>query len=245
MNPTKRQCQILDLLKEQEWLGVEEAVRILGSSPASIRRDLRVLEEAGALRRVRGGARRGDMVPFEKRELQASEEKDAIAAKAVELLRHGDVVIVDGGTTTMHVAYHLPKFRLTLITNSLRLAGYLDERSAQYPELDLFLTGGFVYPGSSLLVGPGAQASLQNYHADWAFLSAEGLDPEGLYNTNELVVESERLMIANSARSAVLIDHTKLGRRAMCRVAPVVDLDTVVCDDAPDWLPESLNVLTV
>jgi len=122
---------------------------------------------------------------------------------------------------------------LRIITNSLRLASRLDDILGEHPDLEVFLTGGLLHPMSGLLVGAGAQASLAQYHATWAFLSVGGLTGDGLFNTSEQVVESERMMIARSDRVAVLADHSKIGRHAMCHVCGLDAIDLLITDQQP------------
>ncbi len=175
-----------------------------------------------------------DMIPFALREVQYSDAKEALAGRAAKLLNPGDAVIVDGGTTTFHLASCLPSFPLHIITNSLRLASVLDEKSRHHKGLEVFLTGGYLYPNSGLLVGPGAQSSLAQYHARWAFLSVGGLTTDGLFNTNELVVETERRMIASAERVAVLADASKINRHAMCQVCTLDEIDCLVTNHSEE-----------
>ncbi|PQO29030.1 DeoR/GlpR family DNA-binding transcription regulator [Blastopirellula marina] len=221
MKPS-RHDQILRLLAESGVLQVDDAVKKLKSSPATIRRDFGQLAEAGLVERVHGGVRlvkQGQMLPFMTRVVQNAEAKLEIARRATSLLKDGDVIFIDGGTTTLQLAHCLPPLRLRIITNSLRLAAAIEQRSHGRDRWEIFLTGGFLFPGSSLLVGPSAQAAIIQYHANWALLSAGGITEDGIYNDNEHVVESERLMIKHADRVAVLADDSKFGHHAMRHIA--------------------------
>lgn len=238
MRQRERLGRITAHLAKNEWLSVEEAVSLFAASPATVRRDFATLAGEGRAERERGGVRAmpsnsGTMSPFSFREGSYSIEKDLIAAQAVSLLRPGDVIIVDGGTTTFHMARHLPAFTLRLITNSTALAAYADERHAS-ASLEIFLTGGFLHPKSHLLTGPGAVTGLRDYHADWAFLSAGGVCADGVYNNNERAVELERVMAANSDRVVILADHSKIGKQAMCRVCGLERIHTLITDFVPE-----------
>jgi len=169
-------------------------------------------------------------VPFNLREVQHSREKSSIAAKACRLLRAGDVLFVDGGTTTYHICFHLPRVPLRIVTNSLRLSAYLDDAAQCFPDWEVYLTGGRIHHGDNMLAGPGTLHSLDFYHANWAFLSVGGITADGLYNTSETVVETERRMIDRSDRAIVLADQSKLGKRAMCRVCGIGRIYQLITD---------------
>ncbi len=229
-----RHDQILRYLTDHDLLTVDEAAERFGSSPATVRRDFNHLAEKNLVLRVRGGvklASGSSIVPYTQRETQLSAEKKAIAAAAARLLEPHQVVIVDGGTTTTHLTACLPSFPLHLITNSIHLATELDDDQADRSNIEVFLTGGFLYPKSGLLLGPGAQSTLSQYHADWAILSVGGINAQGVSNTNELIGELERVMIANARRVAVLADHSKIDHRAMCQVCTLADIDLLITDE--------------
>ena len=136
------------------------------------------------------------------------------------------------------VAFHLaacfPPFPLRVITNSLRLAAALSEHGWRRRALEVFLTGGYLYPQASILLGPQAVNALSQYHAHWCFLSAEGISEAGLSNTNEMVVEVERVMMARAGKVVVLADHSKLGVRSMAHMCRLEDIDLLVTDAHPD-----------
>ena len=235
MIEAERHNRILSHLRQYGVLSQPEAMRLTAASPATVRRDFDKLAGQNGLVRVRGGLRLASFrdTTFASREIQNAAAKTAIARSAVTLLRDGDVLFIDGGTTTYQLAECLPTLKLRIITNSIRLAAALDER-ALGSGWEVFLTGGLLYPQSGLLVGPAAQNNLAQYHAHWAFLSAGGITDDGVFNTNELVVETEKLMIARADRVAVLADHSKIGCPAMCQVCALTSVHTLLTDSPPD-----------
>lgn len=240
----ERLKRIRAYLSEQEVLSVEAAVELLGASPATVRRDFAELARGNLAERTRGGIKcvsdpLHGMTPFALREVRYSQEKAAIAKHAAALIHPGDVVIVDGGTTTFHLAPFLTAQPLKLITNSLRLVAALEERGRAGPGLEVHVTGGALYPQAGLLTGPRACETIAGYHANVAFLSAGGICGDGVFNTNELVVELERAMIAHAEKVVILADHSKLSRRAMCRLCALDQIDVIVTDK---W-PESAAIL--
>ena len=236
MNKAERHDRILALAGENGMLYMERAAQATGASLPTLRRDFAELEETGAVQRVRGGVRiiqKEGSLSFSIREVQHSKAKAAIAKKAAQLLRAHEVVIIDGGTTTCHLCMFLPPIPLRIITNSLRIASYLDDSTHRRGDWEVYLTGGRVQHGSNMLTGPGTLHTLDFYYADWAFLSVGGITDDGLYNTSEPIVETERKMIERSNRAVVLADQSKLGRRAMCRVCGIEVLDRVITNPHP------------
>lgn len=225
----ERHERILEHLNTHRFLGAEQAQTLLGASPATIRRDFNDLADKGLAQRTRGGLRRLEQVedgalPYAFRAERYSAEKLAIARRAMTLVRPGEAVFVDGGTTAWQVVHFIPEFSLTIITNSLRLAAALSERASLRPDLRVILSGGALHAEAGLLVGPQAVRTLSEYHADWAFVAPGGVDLGGIYNTNEDAAASERVMIRNARRTAVLADPGKLGKTSLCRI---VGLDAV------------------
>jgi len=234
----QRLAEMSKWLQEQEFLSVTEACRRCDASAATIRRDFANLLAQGVAERHRGGVRRQRrdalaMVPFAVREMHHAPEKSAIAREAVSLLKSGDAVFIDGGTSTLHLAEHLGQLPLRIITNSLRLAVALGEqRYDQAPEVHL--SGGWLLPRSGLLIGPQARSAIAQYHAAWAFLSVGGIGPDGVSNTDAMVSDVEQTMIASADRVAVLADHTKIGARSLCQVAPLSRINVLITDDQAD-----------
>lgn len=229
----QRHERILKYLTEHEFLTVKDAVRIFQASPATIRRDFGDLAQQSLVRRTRGGVKfeRGfeqGMTPFALRETQYSVEKEALARQACSLLKPGEVIFIDGGTTTFHLTTWLPNQNLRIITNSLRFANAMEERRKEKSLVEIYLTGGYLYPNSGILLGPNAVTSLSHYHANWAMLSAEGITDAGISNTNDLVVEAERAMLEHADKVAILADHSKIGKRAMCHVCGLDQIDLLI-----------------
>jgi DeoR/GlpR family transcriptional regulator of sugar metabolism len=240
MRPLERQRAIVSLVERQGDLTVEEAGRTLGISPATVRRDFVELSRRGALNKTWGGVKRspsappsGDMLPSSLRENLNAPQKDRIARRACELVHDGDVLIIDGGTTTLRMAHYLANRPVRILTNSILIAHRIDAMRSVTGGAEVFLAGGFLYPGSGLLVGPEAVQSLGQYHAKWAFLSVGGLDAEGGTNTNHLVVESERAMIRMAESVVVMADSSKWHRKEMVRAFAWNEVTRLVTDVPP------------
>jgi DeoR/GlpR family transcriptional regulator of sugar metabolism len=230
----ERRHRILERLQVQGRVLASDLVAEFDVSPDTVRRDLRELDEAGMLRRVHGGAlpRRGDTDPLPVRARRAPEAKASIARRAAEIVRDGQVVLLDGGTTTLEVARALPeRLRATVVTNSLPIALEL----ADHPGVEVVVVGGSLHAQAGVTVGAAAVAALGAVRADVLFLGVCGLHPEiGVSVEDAEEREGKRAMIAGAAEVVGLADHDKLGTALPFVVAPLTELTTLVTDATDD-----------
>jgi len=226
---TRRQ-RLLELVTRQGYATLDVLCRVLGVSESTIRRDLEVLDLAGSIKRTHGGAvytgEVRSMPAFDERTGTAAMEKRAIGLAAAALLEDGDTVLLDGGTTTLEVARALVGRRVQVVTNSLPIAQLL----ASSQQTDLILIGGYVYPRTGVALGPLAVATMQTIRVRTAILGAGGIVPEGIYNSNSLLVETERQMMLCGQEIMIVADHTKFGRLALARLCGLDEVDQVVVD---------------
>lgn len=244
----ERKELIRSYLEGRDVLSVADAVRLLGASPATVRRDFSSLAREKVLRQVRGGVASlngnhgSDIPPFALRAVQHLREKSAIAARAATLLRPDDTVMVEGGTTTIMLHEHIPPMPLRIITNSVRLAALIDEKNEKSSGLDVYLTGGMLYARTGLLMGGSALSSLRQYHAQWVFMSTGGITEGGVSTTNEMVMEVARVMIDAAEKVAILADFSKLGKKAMCHVCGLEDVDVLITNPCSEQQPLLENI---
>lgn len=237
MKAPERHLKIRAILDAQEFVDLETLCLELDASESSVRRDLVQLESEGVLRRVYGGAMvareqngreltRERGLDFDWQSTRQSEEKRLIAAKTASLIEDRQTVILDGGSTVAAVAQALRGRRLHVITNSLPIALALDDER----EIEVTLTGGYLYPRLRVTLGPLCEQMLNGVAADVLIMGIGGVTAEGFSNGNSLVVGSERKMIEVARTVIIVADHTKFGRNAMIRVAPLDVADYVVSD---------------
>jgi DeoR family transcriptional regulator of aga operon len=160
-----------------------------------------------------------------------SQEKERIAAAAVELVQENQCVIIDSGTTTTAMAQGLRKFsRLTVITNAVNIAAELAN-----VDFEVILTGGTLRKNSFSLVGPLAEEMLREIHADILFLGVDGFDPEvGLTTPNLPESRVNRAMVASAARVVAVCDSTKFGRHSLALIVPPQKIHVVITDSNLD-----------
>lgn len=222
-------------------LGLSPAVRTsdlarrLGVSAETVRRDIEELTQRGLVSRTYGGAagRQLGLQPvFQDRNTLAVEEREAIARAAVGLVKPGDVIMIDSGSTTARFAHVLAETaqRITVITNCFAVANALVSQSSVRV---LFCPGDFSAHERGVY-GSETCAFLQRFNADTAFIGASGLTLEGPNDVETQACWVKRTMIERAARKVLLLDGSKFNRRHLELVCPLAELSDIVTDRAPD-----------
>jgi DeoR/GlpR family transcriptional regulator of sugar metabolism len=231
MLPAKRKRAIVELVSERDGCSVEQLADQLEYSKATIRRDLRELEEEGLIERSHGGAvpvtTIGKEQTYGQKEVQNLDVKRAIADRAVEEISEGQVVCFDAGTTTMQVATLASRDGSFLaVTNSPPLALEL-----AWEDVSVKLTGGTLRPKTRSLVGPSAERFLERTHFDTLFLGTNAVDVEaGCTTPNEEEAEVKSRMVERAQHVVLVADGTKLGDRSFVQFAELSALDLFVTD---------------
>jgi DeoR/GlpR family transcriptional regulator of sugar metabolism len=250
----QRQKLIADEIRREGAVRVSELTSLLDVSEVTIRRDLDVLESAGLIDKVHGGATaRGSMSAqepgFEAKSHRQLKEKDAIARAASRLVQPGQSIGLSAGTTTWRLAQHLAQIPdLTVVTNSIPVANVL-HREAR-PDLTVVLTGGVRTP-SDALVGPVALTTIRSLHLDVLYLGVHGVTEDaGLTTPNLLEAEIDRAFVTASEELVVVVDHTKWGVRGLSRIAGLEDVNVFVSDsglsqDARTLIGEHVEKLVI
>ncbi len=232
MLPLERQNEIIRLLAQKQVITVDELCQRLFSSGATIRRDLKILDAAGLIRRTHGGAvyidgNNADF-PMPIRETEHTEEKERLARKAVSFIRDGQTLFLDSSSTVCRLARHLKDFRnLRIITNSLKTANILAESG----KAEVFCTGGRLRESGMSFVGAQTQHFIQQFSADYAFISCRGIHPQaGITDADENEAHIKRLYIRNATKTVLLCDSSKLGKRGFCRIGDIEDIHHILTD---------------
>jgi DeoR family fructose operon transcriptional repressor len=226
----ERRQKVLELVNDRGFIALAELARTLNASESTIRRDLDYWDQHGLIKRTHGGAMfrediRG-LPTLEERTLRETEEKRQIATAAVTRIHDGDSILIDGGTTTLELAKLLVDRPLQIVTNSLPIANLF----ASSRETDLVMLGGYVYPRTGVALGPLTMRMLDDIHVHQTIMSVGGITAEGLFNSNLLLVETERAMMRSSDEVVVLADHTKIGQKALTFLCELAAIDTLIVD---------------
>jgi DeoR/GlpR family transcriptional regulator of sugar metabolism len=226
----ERRQKVLELVSERGFMALSELARALNASESTIRRDLDYWGQHGLVRRTHGGAifqDDGQNLPaLEDRQSREIEEKRLIARAAAARIQDGDAILLDGGTTTLEVARRLVGRKLQIVTNSLPIAHLF----ANSRETDLVFLGGYVYPKTGVALGPLTVRMMEDIHVQQTILSVGGLTAKGLFNSNLLLVETERQMMNCADEIVVVADHTKIGRQALAFLCELSAIDTLIVD---------------
>ena len=230
MKAAQRELRIQEMVDNQEFVDLETLCRDLGASESSVRRDLSRLEQQRILKRVHGGAiaikTRDHLLDFGWQRARNATEKERIAALTATLVEDGQTVILDGGSTTAAVAARLVTRFLNIITNSLAIA----EVFKNARQIELTLTGGYLYPRLEIMLGPLCENMLAGVTADVLIMGIGGVTEAGFSNNNTLLVGSEQKMIEAARKVIIVADHTKFGKAAMFHLAPLDIADVVISD---------------
>ncbi len=232
---TPRQRELLDHIRSHGVRQVHELARTFGVSPSTVRRDLDGLAQRGLIERHHGSAVSTDqrvLTTWTARQHTNPDRKKRIGETAVSLIAPGSTVLVLGGTTTDAMLAALPpRFELTVITNSLGVAG----RLAYHSGIDVVVLGGLMRRTEMSLLGPLTTAALAEFTIDTVFTGAYGIDAQhGLSRTNLVEVATERALLASGSRLVVLADASKLGRHGAARLTRIGAVHTLVTNTDAD-----------
>jgi DeoR/GlpR family transcriptional regulator of sugar metabolism len=224
----QRQQHILDALQRDGQVVAKALSESLGLSEDTIRRDLRELAAQGRLQRVHGGAL--PVAPaeadFAGRQRLAPQEKVAIGRAAAAMVQPGQVVFVDGGTTAVQLARHLPPaLRATVVTHSPSVAVELVEHTG----VEVILIGGRLFKHSVVAVGAAAVEAIARIHADLYFMGVTGVHAQAGLSTADMEEASvKRALMAAAGDTIVMASSEKLGAASPYVIAPLGAASTVL-----------------
>ena len=226
----ERKALILEQVRKNEKVAVAELVSLLGVSEVTIRRDLQQLEEEGHVVKTYGGAVKTDRVAFEfsfQKKLQRNmPEKERIGRYSAGLVKDGEAIFLDNGTTTLQIAHNLKMRRnIKVVTNSLCVVYALEPAEG----IELILLGGIVRRGWNDLYGSITEKTIAELHVDRAFVGAEGISLKAGFTTADLRTARPIEMVIQSAKEVIVVaDHAKIGQVAFARFASFEDVDMLV-----------------
>lgn len=236
-----RQKIIRDILQRDGVVRNADLRDLLNVSTVTIRADLRALVEQGICELIWGGAVLKSLVePDESAPPPANylilpttainaEAKQRIGARAAQLVKTGQTILLDAGSTTVELLHSLPADigYLRVVTQALNIAA----AAARFPQVELVMTGGVLRNVTYSLIGPQAINALQMFNADWAFISTSGFTVEqGVTTSNILEAELKKTMIAHAERTVLLADSSKFGNARALTIAHLSSFDTLITD---------------
>lgn len=215
----ERHRLILSVLQEKQVATIQELVDATDSSESTIRRDLSQLQKEKKLKRVHGGAsllhQKGEELSVSEKTLRHSEEKERIAKAAAAIVKNGDSIYIDAGTTTMQMIPYLKDKEITVVTNGVTHLEPLLEQG-----IPTFLTGGMVKPKTRALIGSEAQKGLSSYRFDKCFMGVNGIHAEAGFTTPDPEEAAmKRLAFSLSQEAYVLADESKFNEWSFAKIA--------------------------
>lgn len=236
MLDVERRQQIVAYIEERNGATVAQLSARFGVSEATARRDLGTLSRRGLIERAHGGAvprrQRHDQgfpePPIVERARVMVEEKRRIGEAAARQVRDGETILIAGGTTTAHlIPFLAERVDLTVITNSLSIAGLL----APHQGIGVIMLGGVLRHSELSLLGALAEDALENLRADTLFMGSPAVHVDyGLSADDMAEAQTDRALIAAARENVVLADRTKFGRVATVRVATIAQVRRIVTD---------------
>jgi DeoR/GlpR family transcriptional regulator of sugar metabolism len=233
----ERRNRLLEMVRVRGFASLSDLAGELDVSESTIRRDLDSLEESGTAKRTHGGVFYTGPSPqlphFQQRQEAQWDKKRQIARRAAELIEEGDTLLLDGGSTTYELARLLVGRSVQVVTNSLPVANLMTGNR----DSDLIFIGGCVHLRTGVTVGPYANEMLAGLNVRRAMLSVAGIHDRGMFNSNLLLVETERAMIAAADEAIVLADSTKFGKQNLALLCDLAAVDKMVVDYeiTEDW----------
>ncbi len=235
MNATQRRMEIYSILQEHVTAEVNDLSERLGVSTMTIRRDLALFEKQGLVVTSYGGAYlnkgAGIEPSFALKQGQMADVKQFIACEAASLIKDGDSVVLDCGTTTLQIVKYMLKKRITVITNSWHVVSYVQGTN----KIKLVLAPGEYNEISAGVISSMTMDFYRNFYADVVFISTQGFSIERGATVPDVGDADVKHAILKSAKTKVLVlDSTKLGKDYLAKHAEPTDFDIIITDEMAD-----------
>ncbi|MEE1944689.1 DeoR/GlpR family DNA-binding transcription regulator [Pedobacter sp. KR3-3] len=230
LSKEERQQLILEQVSDVRKVDMKSLSQKLAVSTDTIRRDIKELADQGLLKATRGGAIAHSPIPihFRDREKYDVSGKQQIALKALSQLKDGQVVLFDGGTSTLAIAMNLPKeLQITVVTNSFPVANVLED----HPNVEVIFAGGRLSKFGFNTSGPETMQAFESIRADICFLSIYSIHAEvGITTRHYEDALMKKTMVGTSKRIIGLATLNKMNTAEAFYICPVTDLDMLITD---------------
>lgn len=228
----ERKKLIVEYINEHKKAAVPELCAAFSISSATIRNDLKELNDQGYITRVHGGAISNESVSYEpdtsEKQIKRIEAKSRIAEEAVKLIQEGDCIALDAGTTTYEIAKRLDSFSdLTVVTYDLEIAYYLDKNT----NVNVIMAGGLVRKKFHYVTGDAAAMTICDLNVDIAFMATNGVSVDKGVTTPKMDTAKLKKILISNAKNVVLVsDSDKIGNISFVKFADLKDVDIFITD---------------
>ena len=233
--------KIINFAKERKSCSISELMEKFGVSSATIHRDIDLLAKRDVIERVRGGIiyndapnARASSTNYQDRVVARRAEKIAAARRALALVEEGDILFLDSSTTVYELALLLMQSKfdhLTVITNAIPVMHLFRKFPPHWSMIGL---GGNFDPQLNSILGAAALEHLSRFNVTKAFISAFGLDDKTATTNHEQQAEILRRVLDAADKRYLIIDHTKIGRKGIYRIAARGGFDAILTDRSKD-----------
>lgn len=227
-----RQKQIIQQLQTKGEVKIAELKEFFDVTDMTVRRDLEKMERSGLLKRTFGGAILASKdVALRERSIVRGVEKERIGRLAASLVQPGESIFIDGGSTTLQIARHLPEdANITVVTNAINVAAELSEK-----RIPTIVLGGILMDTTKSMVGPVTLETISRMAFDKVFLGATGLHPQhGFSNSNMHEAEIKRVAIQKAKESYIVMDHSKFGTSMLVSFADLNVVTAIITNESPN-----------
>lgn len=237
----ERISEMETFIRNEKTVSNDALCQKYGISINTLRRDLRVLEERGTIRKVYGGVAAVEapepdftapkLIPFRDRYERNSDLKSQIAKAAAEHIHPNDTVFIDSGTSTFAILEHLAEARnVTIVTNNILFLYH----GMNYPNLNIIVLPGMVNSGTASTIGASTMEYMRGLNIRKAFMACTALSlSHGVTNSTMEEYEIKRAIMKRCHECYLLLDHTKFNRSALMTFANVEDFQHIITDAVP------------
>ncbi len=232
----KRRSIILKQIEQNDQVDVIDLSKMFGVSEVTIRNDLSVLEDSNLLVRARGGAIKVGLINKEVRLSEKNQknikEKIAIGKLAATLVKNGDTILFDSGSTTEEVAKQITDRKdITIVTNALNIAvKFIDNLS-----INVIVPGGMLRHNSFSLSGVVSERNISQYFCDKLFLGVDAIDVmHGIFTPNIEEANLNKEMMRVAKEVIIVTDSSKFNKRSLTKIADISAVHTIVTDSGID-----------
>lgn len=234
MHASQREEAIVRLIAARGFVSFQDLDKAFSASPASLRRDLDRLQSKGKVVRVHGGARIApntdpalEGIPFTENVGRHSEAKAAIGLAAAKLCLPGEAIIIDGGSTTLHMCPHLASLGLQVLTNALNIVTALLPQA----RTRISMPAGTVFREQNIVLSPDDDDGISGFHASKLFIGAAAVGRYGPMQADTLLIQAERRLLKRTEQVILLVDSSKFNAPTGHLLCPLQDIHTLITDD--------------
>lgn len=238
-----REQKILQMLNQKKIIRLEELTESTGASIATIRRDVRKLEDQGVLVRLHGGIKLIEASLQEEPDFNSKahvhvDEKMKVGKKAAQLVKNSEVIFVDAGTSTEQLIKYLDsKIDVLVVTNSVNIANNLAER-----EIETYILGGKLKLSTRAITGMEVLEQISNLNFDRAFIGINGVTlKNGLTTPDPQEAEIKKMVLKHSKKAYCMLDYSKFDTTTFAKVADVEEVE-LIAEKYPDWVLNNKNI---